>query len=1115
MNKTSKIRLSIFLTLSLLFLLISYSQANEIEALQLQMIEFSNRRMPVKQALDELYKLPGVSLVYGSNEKIPNVTIVFSSRSISVKKALSEIEEQAPVDFIYNNNHIIVKSRELATNYTLTGTLTDYDTREGLISANVVISGTTIGIMTDNNGYFSLQLKPGSYSLLFSYLGYEEKQVDIQLYKNVDLNVSLKTKLHQINAVIVNGNFRVKENFEVGRKFETIDSKVINRINTNDVNDALQGRVQGVWATKISGAPGDHHKIRIRGISSIFGCSDPLYVVDGAIIPIVNFENMGISDLNSHDIDKITVLKDASSTALYGNLGSNGVILIETKKGGGECHYSFGIKQGLQVFSKRYPLMGAEDFLGTLKLSDNLINTTFYERFPERKIYEKYPIYRDSLGNTLAEKNYQNELFRTGYISEYQLSGTGNFKTIDYYLSGNIYNHNGVISNTNYRKYTLTANLSKVITDKFSIRLLYKGSHQKNKNTIDNYLGNNVILKGINYEPAYSATPDSFLYKSERLYYNDVASSSIANLSRHTLSFDSLVYANNKIKTDYSSSLNLHGFYKINKDFSFRTTASLSFKNLIFSSQNSPFGFDISSKKFLESSEKYIYFNHQYELNYSKLINDQNITAFLRYRGYRDRVNWKIDSIANVSYDGIAPEDDIFLRGSQVIYGEQGSVIRRINSAIFNINYNFKKKYFISLISNYETIREGSYMSEGQLFNSLAVNWDLAKESFLNLPQSVDEINLYVNYGESGNYPLNSLSDDLFSVSSTYTSNDSIVRSAYIANLANHILRPERVVEINVGLNFSLFKDRLKFSADYYRKKNTNLLIKRTIPLYYGGGTIYQNIGEMENKGLELSLDATPFNNASFYLNTRLGFSTNNQTITKLYNKEPINFNNTDILIPDFIAKENEPLGTITGYKYQGKWSEIDESELSHYAKSLGLAYFKNDTIKPKRTNVIASDKMVIGSSIPDFTCSWSTIFEYKNFSCEMLWYGVVGVDKYNATKASTFITGTNSEVRNIVLDTMKYHVGNIFYESSYFVEDASFLRLKTLSFSYTPVKKIASKFSMEYTLSFENLITLTRYSGYDPEASIYTDNNFSDNAIDKGAYPNPLGVFISINMTF
>ncbi|HNW52467.1 MAG TPA: TonB-dependent receptor [Prolixibacteraceae bacterium] len=761
--------------------------------------------------------------------------------------------------------------------------------------------------------------------------------------------------------------------------------------------------------------------------------------------------------------------------------------------------------------------MGAEDFLSTLKLSDKLIATSFYRRKPLANLYERYPAYRDSSGNVLSEKNYQDELFRTGSIREYLLSATGSFKTIDFYLSGNYFNHNGVVQNTNYRKYTVTANLSKVIDEKFSVRLLYKGSHQDNKNTIDTYLGNKVIFKGINYEPAYDATPDSFLHRSGRLFFNDLGGNSVSvmSLSNFIIPFDSLVYANNKVKTDNSNSLNLHGFYSINKELSVRAVASLSFKNLIFATNNVSWALTPETKQFLESDEKYIYFNHQYELDYFKQVNGHSINSFVRYRGYRDNVNWRIDSIANIDYGGVEPEDGIFLRGSQAIYGEQGSVIRRINSAIFNLNYNFRKKYFISWISNYEKIREGTSVSDGQLFNSLAVDWDLAREKFIPIPKFVDAFNLYINWGQSGNYPLNSLSDDLYSTSSAYTSNDSVVAGAYISNLANHHLRPERVEEVNYGVNFSLFKERLKFSADYYRKRNTNLLIKRDIPFYYGGGTFYQNIGEMENNGLELSFEVTPFNTSVFYWDSRIGFSTNHQIITKLYEGVPISFNNTDIFIPDFIAKENEALGTITGYSFVGKWSDIEKSERSHYVKSYGLAYLKNDTTIQNRAMANENDKMVLGKSIPDFTCSWLNVFEYKNLSCEMLWYAAIGADKYNATKASTFITGLNTEVQNIIQDTMSYLLSSIFYESSYFVEDASFIRLKTLSFTYTPRKKIASKIGMEYTLSFENLITLTRYTGYDPEATIYTDNNFTDNAIDKGAYPNPRGVFFSINLTF
>jgi TonB-linked SusC/RagA family outer membrane protein len=1081
-------------------------------------IQFSSRELSLKKALDELYQHKEFNIVYGGKEIDVDVPIVFTSRTLKLSEALKQIEEQAPVEFIIDNKHIVVKKRKLGTGYLLKGRIVDAATNEGLVAANVYIAGTTTGVVTDNNGNFSMHLAPNAYKLIFRYVGYIEQSIRVNLFEDVQLKMLMEVKENQIQSVDVTGNFSIIENIERGRTIETIDSKVIGRLNTNDVNDALHGRINGVWNTKVSGAPGDHHKIRIRGISSIFGTTDPLYVVDGAIIPIVNFENLGISDLNAHDIESITVLKDASSTALYGNLGSNGVILIETKKGGGQQpSYNFQIKQGLQRFDKRYDLMGAEEFLSTLQLADDLIRTNYYTVIPNAQPpkYELFPRYLDSLGNVLAEKDYQDELFGLGLINEYQLSGSGNYKSIDYYLSGNHYNHNGVIVNTNYRKYSFTANLSKVVKDKYSIRLMYKGSHQENKNTLDNYLGNNVIMRGINYEPAYEATPDSFLNKANRLYNNSYTSPSIAMLMNSRLSPDSLFYSNNKIKTDNANTFNLQGFYQFNKELSARFISSLAFRNLTFASLNSPaYG---NQQQYLKSKENYTYFNTQLDFLYQKQLRNNQLSAVARYRGYRDKAYWQVDSIRHVAYDGIKPEDEIYLRGSQAIYGEQGAVIRTINSGIVNVNYNYRKKYFISAITNFEVLKEGHFINKGEIYNSIALNYDLSKESFLKIPKWVSGINLYVNAGVSGNYPLNSLSDNLYSTSSTYTVQDSMVRAAYISNLANKYIRPEKVQEINFGTRWSFFNERLLLSADYYRKINKDLLIKRAIPLYYGGGFFFQNIGAMKNSGLELGIEAIILESANLYWATKAGFSTNNQYITHLSDGVPITFNNTDILIPDFIAAEKEALGAITGYKYVGKWKDVYDKKYKYmhpdYVENSGIAYSRGDSIISKA--IKDSDKQVIGNSLPDFTFNWINNFEYKNFTFEMIWYGAIGVDKYNATKASTFITGLNHEVRNLVMDTIRCMATSTFYESSYFVEDASFIRLKSLRFSYRQSKKIASKVTLEYTVSFENLITLTHYSGYDPEAAIYTNNNFTDNAIDRGAYPNPKGVYFSINMTF
>ena len=1081
-------------------------------------IKFSQSSLTVKQALDEICKLSEINVTYNVKESFLDLQLTLPTHSLTIQEALAIIQKQAPVDIIFNNNNITVKGRELNISYQLKGTVKDMNTNEILVAANVFIPGTKRGVVTGNDGQFSLQLAPGNYELEFRYIGYKTKRLIVNLFEDKTLNVLLKATKKEIGEVRIIGTFGEIENMDIGRPIEQIGSKTINQLNTNVVNDALHGRINGVWTTKVSGAPGDHSRIRIRGINSVFGSIDPLYVVDGMIIPIVNAKTLGISDLNTHDIESITVLKDASSTALYGFMGGNGVILVETKKGGGETKFNFNIKEGIQWFSKRYSLMNAEDFYNTLELSDKLINTPFYTVYPYARPpkYELYPYYRDSLGNTLGSDDFQEELFQRGSITEYQLSGQGSSKIINYYLSGNYFTHKGIVTNTQYDKYSFIANLSKIFGDKLSLRLLYKGSLQENKNNLDTYMGNPVIYKGINYEPGYRFTPDSFLRNSDRFYYNESLwrqGYTMQRLADHLYSPDMLFYGQSKTKTERSNAINSHGIYRITSDLSFHAGLSLAFKNIRYKSYL-PGSRD--PEKYLSSNEQFVIFNQQYDIRYEKLHNNHSISAFIRYRNYKDNAYWKVDSLMNIDLEGLKPEDNIYSRGSQAIFGEKGSVIRAINSTILNLNYSYKKKYSFSAIANFDHLREGHYIDEKKTFYSLAVDYDLSKEKILSIPAWINALHLCANIGHVGNYFLNSLSNDLYTTRE-YTANNQNSKAVFISNLANHYLKSEKVTEYNFGTDIALFKDRMILSGDYYMKYYNNLMVQRTIPYYYYAGRFFQNIGEMENKGFELSLEITPFERSDFFWTIKFGFASNNQVITKLYEGESINFNYDDVLFPDFYALENETLGDITGYKYQGIWDDSLHSENVSgdikYIEFKKLAYLKLDTLDTN--NITVDDKTIIGNSIPDFTCNWINIIRYKNFTCEMLWYAVIGVDKYNATRACTYITGTNSHVRQLVMDTMNFHCNNVFYESSYFVEDAGFIRLKTLSFRYHQPGKFFGKVDIEYSVSFENLVTLSRYSGYDPEASIYTNNNFSDNAIDKGSYPNPKGVYFSVNLGF
>ena len=1083
-------------------------------------IKFSQSNLTVKQALDELSKLPEVSVVYNGNESFLDLQLTLPTQSISVQEALDIIWKQAPVDIVFNNNHIIVKGRKLKESYQFKGTIKDAETNTGLIAADIYLPGTTRGTVTDAHGNFTIALSPGTYRVAVNYVGYEEQELTVHLYEDLNIEVLMNTRQHPIDEVSISGTMGEMEVLERGRPIEKIDSKTVNQLNINNVNDALQGRINGVWATKVSGAPGDHYRIRIRGMNSIFGSTDPLYVVDGVMIPVVNFKTLGIADVNNHDVEEITILKDAASTALYGYMGGNGVVLIKTKRGGGKPHFNLSVKQGFQQQNKRYSLLQSEDFLGTLKKSDRLFGTQFYYTNPEMGQYPKYPEYLDSLGNELGTSDFQDELFRRGSISEVQFSGQGSHKSTDFYFSGNYYTHKGVVTNTRYDKYSFNGSLTHQFGDKLSLQLHYRGTVQENNNNLDNYLGNNTIYKGINYEPGYYFTPDSFLHKSDRLYFNDDYSGkygkTVQELASHTYTPQMLLYEQRKNKHTVGHSLSLQAEYRISKNLSAQAFFALTTRNMQYESFIPSSGM-YADDKFLGSIEEVGILNQQYDLKYQNVWQHHRLTGFIRYNNYRDNIYWKVDSAFNVELDGLTPEDNIYLRGSSSIFGETASIIRRMNAGIVNLNYNYRDKYNISVFANLDFLREGEYVQRSALFPSVAVDWDLSKESILLLPDWVSALHLRTSWGRSGNYPLNSLSNDIYITSPEFVVADTFTNATYISSLANHYLEHEVVTETNFGTRIALFDSRLILSADYFIKRNSDLLIQRTIPYYYGGGFFYQNIGEMQNKGIELSLEFTPVEQPNFLWTSRLNFSSNNQIITKLYDTVPINFNNTDLLYPDFYAKENEALGAITGFHFAGVWDDSIHSEAvtgtQKYFEVSGAAYYKYDTLN--KYKLTENDKAVIGNSIPDFMCSWINLIRFRRFSCEMHWYAVVGVDKYNGTRATTYITGTSSNVRDMIADTLGFNRSSTFYKSSYFVEDASFLRLKTLTFRYEqPIKK-PDGLGVEYAISFENLLTFTRYSGYDPEATIYTDNNFTDNAMDRGSYPNPMGVFLSVRLSF
>ncbi|MBP7508196.1 MAG: SusC/RagA family TonB-linked outer membrane protein [Prolixibacteraceae bacterium] len=975
--------------------------------------------------------------------------------------------------------------------FTVKGFVKDNYTNEKLPGVNIFLKGTSRGTVTGADGNYLLKVTAGRYKIVYSFVGYEVQEKELNINSDKVIMVALEPDKKILDEIEITAQRKFFGNMEYGRDLPTIDARDIIKQNSTNASDLLHARLSGVWTTKTSGAPGDQTKIRIRGQTSFFSSAEPLFVIDGVPVPIVNLASLGIADLNVYDIENITVLKDASSTALYGYQGGNGVILIDTRRTSNNF-INFSVKTGMNWFDNFYDLMNTKEFLNSVQLASD-------------KIGSKMELYNPPYNDTLCDHNRQKEIFNTAFFQEYQLSTGFQKKSFKCYLSGNYTKQEGILPGSLYQRATLAANLNKHFGTKLAIGISYRGSYQYNQNNQNEYNGNRLLFEGITKSPCLEDTPDSMINNPKPPYQSYIRIHNKYEILNDSELLQSIIDNNNNALPIISNAISFSGRYQLTKHLNMDIIESYMYRWTNYQSKSQYYAINIGKPKVeLSSVEKVKLMNHQINISYNNSFGANDISLLFANRIYADNLSWEVDSMNNK-----LPEH-YYLRNSMACYGKKGSVIRRINSYIVHASYNYQRTYFASVVANLSRLREGSFIDYYTLFPSLSLSWNILKEPFFNFQKRSGELHFYFNYGTSGNYPLNGLSNDLYNVEYWNTNSGNYVNLHIIDQLANHHLKHESTSEFDVGIKSSFFKERLKLNAAIFNKSISNQIIKRDIPRYYGGGKIYVNMGDIDVEGYEFSVEAIPIKtkDVDWYLNG--SFSTSNQTISKLIDNQDMLFRNEDILFPEFIIKEGAQLGDIFGYQCLGKWEEKYEGKKLYY--NLGnMAFLNKDTTN---MNIDENDKVVIGNSVPDFTWNLSSSLRYKNLSLDFIIYSVWGVEKYNATRAGTIMTGVNREIIEFYKENIKAIQNKRFYESSLFIDDASFIRLKSVTLNYEPDKAYKGvRFS--FSLSLENVVTITKYNGYDPEATTFTDNNFSDNAIDRGAYPSPKGVIATINLKY
>jgi TonB-dependent starch-binding outer membrane protein SusC len=1049
-----------------------------------QIIQLAKGSYTLEDLLQKLEKIPTLKVSYNTASLPMEAVILVEKDSPTLLELIAYVGKTGKVEVVVNDIYLVFRSVKNEKKFKLSGIVTDTENGEPLPGVNIYNKGTGHGVVTNVHGEYFMVVAAGEHNFVFSFIGFSPHEKSLFLDSDKILNVQMILQKTVLAEIQITAQRKFFGNMDYGRDISTISSKEIGKLSTSNASDILHARIAGVWATKTSGAPGDHQKIRIRGQNSLFTSAEPLYVIDGVPVPIVNLSSLGIADLNINDIENVSVLKDASSTALYGFQGGNGVVLIDTKKGSKE-RLSLSYKTGVQWFSNFYDLVSSKEQL------------EMFNEAQKRKIVfvrNFYPSYTDSL----CSNNRQEEIFSPAMSQEYQLSGGGTIGKTNYFLSGNFTNQSGVMNNAEYKRYNFSGRIGRSLGKRIVVNLAYRGSRQMNNNNQDEYLGNRLLFDGISTSPCLECTPDTLLYNysianrtpNKRIFYN----------------YDRFyIGANPKsIIADNTHSLGITT-HAVNGQARFQITRDLSM-DFMESYMLHHSDYFLSSPYKVKSNEDVILINHQFNISYNKEIGNQKVGALLAFRKYKDNLWWEVDSMSS------SLPDHYLLKNSMAAYGKKGSVLRDLTSYIGHVSYNFSNIIFLSAVANISRVEEGVYVDYYHLFPSLAFSIDFAKLKLFNKVSWLDQLNLYANAGESGNYPLSGLSNDLFE---DFVNTSGQVTGLYpaIDQLANHHLKHESTSEWDIGLKSSFLKQRFAFSAVYFEKNIRNLIIQRDIPQYYGGGKTYLNIGGIAVHGIELGIDATLVETKHFTWYNQFNISGSTQVITKLHDNNDLTFSSNDLLMPSFTIREGEPIGNIYGYKILGRWNEADDqSESRSYIEKGGMKFFNADSTNK---GINETDKVVIGNSIPNYTWNLNNVFQFRDFSIDIIWYAAIGAKKFNATRAATIMTGVNREANTYIYDSLTIIKERIFYESSEFIEDASFIKLKTLSITYNLPKKLFGLVKCNVALSAENLLTFTRYKGYDPEATIFTDNNFSDNAVDRGAYPNPKAVYGTIQLKF
>ena len=973
-----------------------------------------------------------------------------------------------------------------------------------LAGATVTIKATGSSTTTDAQGNF--QLNPGKRinpTLVISYVGYADVEVKAT---GASLTVTLRQDARALNDVVVVG-YGTQRKRDVTGATASIKADEIAKRPLVRVEQALQGTTSGVVVQSNSGQPGQGLSVRIRGTNSITGGNDPLYVIDG-------FIGANIESLNMADIESLEILKDASATAIYGSRGSNGVVIITTKTGKvGKARIDFDPWFSKAMLPKKLDLMNSYQFATAVNTQFTSVGQSAAFSPAQLTAFKSNP-----------GTDWQDAVTQKPWIQNYQLSVSGGSDAVKYLFSFDHLDQPGLLVNTYYKKTTLRANVDLKVNDRLNLKFnIYTLMPQSRNN---NYAGDitDPFAQAYQWDPTTPVrdTAGNFILKSQ---YGSNQVNPVAQLTNGLDDNSSTTIAGTGVLT-----------YRILDGLTFTSNNTYQtgsgFEQKVYGPQTSQGAVNSDYAEIL-SNKTHTWQNSNF-LTYNRKFGDHSITltALYEQQVYENtNVDAQATNLVNYS-DGYY---NLGLGAAQKT--TSGYVSDALQSYMGRINYSYQDKYLLT--ASVRSDGSSHLTQKYATFPSVAIGWNIGKEKFLESSTWISDLKLRAGYGIAGNQAVPAYatiaqirtgSQGPYGNVGYYFDGSTLTVGIPLGTPVATSLKWENDATTDVGLDASFLHGRITFTADAYYKKITNLLYSKPIPLWDQGGTYSNNIGSMENKGIEFALGGTPVENGKFKWNTNFTLSFNSNKVLSLGGLDSIVENNVgSAQTGEAILVTGRSLGNFYGYKFEGTWKNKEASQAATYGMNPGDSKYVDVNGDKKYTS---ADYMVIGNGIPKYSFGWINDFSYGNWTLSVMIQGTHGNQIYSGTIPYTFggqgdaRNATNVQILNIWTSAHETDIptwdpkSNNAINSSRYVYDASYVKLKNFSIGYRLPQNLVNMariHSIELYVSGQNIFTITHYPGYDPEV---TNANYGAHpavtqGLETGVVPNARTYTLGLRASF